>query len=336
MSAPPAVRRRALATALLGLGVACATHLVSRDDLPAQPVAVLYRAPQEAREHAEWLSRGEEEKARKPGILDREKLEALLGGAPSAPPARLAGELALVDPRTGSVRRIEAAQPGARPFDRHPDGRRLLLSGTRLGRVHVFELDLESQEIRQVTRGGAQHLDAGYGPDGRIAFAATPSGRPEDARIFVSGPGGTDPRQLSPGPFDRSVAWSPDGETIVYVTGRPGVSDAVASIPADGSGAPRRLARGRDPVFTPDGAWIVYSALRREGWRLWRMRVDGSGKTAIGAGRTDELEPAVSPDGRYVTYVSEVDHHQSLRVRRFDGAGDRILLEDGDAAHPVW
>jgi Tol biopolymer transport system component len=326
----------ALAAALLALGPGCATQLMSLDELPERPIAVLHRAPEEAREYAEWLSRGEEERARAPGILDRDALEGLLGGAPSEPPARLAGNLALVDPRTGGVRPIETAQLGALPFDWAPDGRQLLLSGMRQGRLQIFELDLEGLELRPLTHGGAHHLDAVYGPDGRIAFTATPSGRAEDARIFVSEPGGRDPRQLSPGPYDRSVAWSPDGATIVYVSGRSGGAEAVTSLPVDGSEAPRRLARGRDPVFTPDGEWIVYSALRSEGWRLWRMRVDGSGKTAIGVGRTDELEPAVSPDGRYVAYVSEADHRQSLRVRRFDGSGDRILLEDGDGSHPVW
>jgi Tol biopolymer transport system component len=100
------------------------------------------------------------------------------------------------------------------------------------------------------------------------------------------------------------------------------------------------MARGRDPVFTSDGAWVVYSQQHHGQWRLWRMRPDGSGKGAIGSPGTsetyDEIRPAVSPDGRFLVYVSLENQRERLRIRRFDGSGDRPLLQAGDASDPVW
>ena len=89
--------------------------------------------------------------------------------------------------------------------------------------------------------------------------------------------------------------------------------------------------------MTQDGAWVVYSAPAGDSWRLRRMRLDGSGRTTIGRGIAAELDPAVSPDGRFVAYVSHKDGEpDSLFVRRFDGTGDRVLLGTGAVAAPVW
>jgi Tol biopolymer transport system component len=50
----------------------------------------------------------------------------------------------------------------------------------------------------------------------------------------------------------------------------------------------------------------------------------------------DELHPTVSPDGRYVAYVADDAGRRTLRIRRFDGGGDRKLLDSGDGLLPVW
>jgi Tol biopolymer transport system component len=52
--------------------------------------------------------------------------------------------------------------------------------------------------------------------------------------------------------------------------------------------------------------------------------------------RLDAVHPSVSPDGRYIVYVSEETGRQRLRVRRVDGSGDRPLLEGADGGNPVW
>ena len=67
-----------------------------------------------------------------------------------------------------------------------------------------------------------------------------------------------------------------------------------------------------------------------------RVRPDGTGRAPIGRGLFDERRPTFSPDGRLVAYVTEVDSRPILNVRRFDGTGDRVLFNDGDADHPVW
>ena len=98
----------------------------------------------------------------------------------------------------------------------------------------------------------------------------------------------------------------------------------------------RRLGRGRDAVFSPDGKWIVFSGQGTKGWRLQRMRPDGSARKVLGDSALNARWPAVSPDGRHIAYVSDEDGFDRLYLRRMDGSGDRILLADGAVAFPVW
>jgi Tol biopolymer transport system component len=71
-------------------------------------------------------------------------------------------------------------------------------------------------------------------------------------------------------------------------------------------------------------------------WKLYRIRPDGSGRKAVGRGVLDERHPSFSPDGRLVVYVSDDGIRKRIYLRRFDGTGDRVLLESGGGHDPVW
>jgi Tol biopolymer transport system component len=109
------------------------------------------------------------------------------------------------------------------------------------------------------------------------------------------------------------------------------------AIDPDGLAEPRPLGRGRDPVFSADGEWIVYSAAVGESSRLRRMRPDGSGRVLIAPNsRRDERQPAFSPDGSLVVYTAEEQGLSRLFVRRIDGSGERMLVRDEVVARPIW
>jgi TolB protein len=332
--------------AWLAAALACAG--VPDSELPEAPIAVSFYDSETQRRRVEALAEEAERGPRPdvPGVAVArvddvaDYLGSLLGGSRREEEnveRRFPGRLALLGPRSGEVRPVEAARPSAIPRALSADRRRLLFSQMAPDRRQLFELDLETAEVRQVTRGRLVHPDGCYGPDGRLVLvrAEVEDGRPV-SYLYLTEPGGTLPRRISEGPNDYGAACAPDGRAIVWVShlgrGREFLMSRVP--PVDGE--VRRLGPGRDPAFSPDGEWVVYAAPVEGRWQLHRIRADGSGRKRVGQSTLDEGEPSFSPDGRLVVYVAGERGRGTLYLRRFDGSGDRVLLESGGGVSPVW
>jgi len=348
------VSRRALATCLVlvpGL-VVCQGPGIPDLELPSDPIAIHYRTAEESRRRADDFRDRIQERARggaprrspQPGynevVPHVDQLRELLGdvfGEQEGDPKRYQGRLALLDPRTGEVTLAPGALRGAIPLDWSPDHRRLLFAQPQ-GRVfQLWQLDREDDSAHPLTHGSLSHVQGCYGADGRIvATAARRVGQTVHSVVTMSRPGGRRPfEQISAGPVDHSPTCAPESGAVAWVAEpRPGRPEVYARLPGESA---RRVSPGRDPTFTSDGSWLLFSARSGRDWRLWRVRGDLSGRSRVGSGVRDEFRPAVSPDGRFVTYVaSEELPKRHLYLRRFDGSGDRILFSDGDAEHPVW
>jgi len=334
----------ALAAWVVAVGCASGPGSIDSKSLAASPVAILYREEALALKRLDAI--GDLEKRGKPGdkegVVRVETLDAMFGGAPDAQRRlrELGGHLALFDPRSDAVQVLEGAPPGARPLAWSPDRSKLLLSGRFRDLMQLFVWDRASGGFEIVTSGPEEHPMGCLGAGGRLVAveARRIAGRYE-GRLLAAPPGSaTGLRPATQGPSDVFPSCSPVAPIVAYVTASEDGVLTIAVLELDAPGAaPRLVARGTDPVFTPDGAWIVYAAIGTQGNRLWRVRPDGSGRTPIGASTTDEGRPAVSPDGAYVAYVAKDDQdRERLRVRRFDGSGDRPFLTDGDADAPAW
>lgn len=337
--------RAASLVAALGL-VACAgAGGVQRSELPASPVALLQRSEEQALRRVDALRDLEkrQEAGLREGIVLLENLDAMFGGSPEVERRlrQVQGHLALLDPRTGRAERIENAPPQARPVAWSPDRRRLLVAGTWRQQRQLFAWDRETRRIEIVTAGPAHHPSGCWTGDGRLVAVEVAREELANApsRIVASPPGGG---ALSPVDATEAIhlgiACSPKAAEIVFVRldpeqGRPHLFVQSLEPP----GEPRAVAVGANPVFAPDGEWIVYVAPTTRGQRLFRVRRDGAGRTALGAGTSDENFPAVAPDGRYVAFVaSDENQRERVWVRRMDGTGDRPLLSAGDGSVPVW
>jgi gamma-glutamyltranspeptidase len=193
----------------------------------------------------------------------------------------------------------------------------------------------------QTTAGGVQ--DPAWSPDGRhLAFSFLD-------QIWIGDKDGANARPLSPqsAGTERHPAWSPDGKSIAFSEAAGG-GFAIVVIGADG-GAKQKIGVDREarwPAWTRDGR-LLFSQRQDAGWRLYSVALDGRAPVPLfpDADEDDERQPAISPDGKRIAFVSDRESDDGDvdlwmadmaaepggRVRR-----TRLARIRGDEASPSW
>ncbi|MGI8639023.1 MAG: protein kinase domain-containing protein [Pyrinomonadaceae bacterium] len=101
------------------------------------------------------------------------------------------------------------------------------------------------------------------------------------------------------------LAWTPDGR-VVYSSLASGALN-IWIMKADGTGQ-KQLTVDAGVNFrakvTPDGRYIVFASIRNDQGNIWRMNLDGSNPKQLTNGNSD-WNPAVTPDSRWVIYMSQ-------------------------------
>jgi eukaryotic-like serine/threonine-protein kinase len=157
-------------------------------------------------------------------------------------------------------------------------------------------------------------------------------------------------KELDQGPLSKLTvdsrnnvrpAWSADGRSVAFVSERGPNRDLYQRL-ADGSRPAALLLDAERPVeesvFSRDGAWLVYrtgSFVAEGDLRARRLGADSS--IALVATPAYETSPALSPDGRWLAYVSDESGTSEVYVRPFPNTGDgRWQISAQGGQEPVW
>jgi Tol biopolymer transport system component len=193
--------------------------------------------------------------------------------------------------------------------------------------------DLATRRTRWITR-GLRARDPDVSRDGRtVVFVREQGDRSDLALVLLDGTGARDLTHSEPGTQWSSPQWSPSGDALVASRFLPGgMLDIVRVDPESGAVTPLTQDRARDlePVWTPDGASVVFRSDRDGISNLYSLRIADGALSRLTNVLGGAFTPDVSPDGREVTFASYSARGYDIHVMPFDavGLGPAAAFED--------
>jgi Tol biopolymer transport system component len=195
----------------------------------------------------------------------------------------------------------------------------------------IWAVETATERKRQLATGDA--YDPAWSPSGRL-IAYRRRGHAEG--IYIARANGSHVRRITD-QEDKNPAFSPSGTRVAFDRHREGYGQAsftIFSVRLDGSHA-RRIAFGRDPVYSPDGRSIAY--LRGGTGRspgptsIGLVRPAGSGDHAITTGPPDSAISDLdwAPKGDQIAFELQF---QGLSTMNPDGSNQQVL---GSYAAPI-
>jgi hypothetical protein len=135
--------------------------------------------------------------------------------------------------------------------------------------------------------------------------------------------------------------WSPDGRRMYYASARKSEIGILSRATDGGGGADSVLYRGAQISvhgITPDGRTAIVASLDGFTFDLVTVALNEAERKIVPILSTpyNELFPALSPDGRWLAYVSNESNRNEVYVRPFPGPASKVLVSQGGGTEPIW
>lgn len=188
--------------------------------------------------------------------------------------------------------------------------------------------------------------------DGVVARHQTPRLSPNGSQIAVTIRSGTFSRDLwmfdvatggrrqltQEAGQNHTPVWSADGRRITFASNRDG-PQRIYRMTTDAAAAVETLlfGDGRTPgSWSPSDQDLFFHEQQQDRGRdIWVWTgLSGEGRVLLGT-NANERTPAVSPDGRWLAYVSDAEDGDQVYLRPHPGTSDTRVSPSG-GAEPVW
>jgi Tol biopolymer transport system component len=230
---------------------------------------------------------------------------------------------------------IRAEGPGGAAFSLSSDGK-LIFAGGQATTLDLAWYDRSGKKGEVIDSGTFQ--DAHISPDGKkVSAAKADAGGHLEIYIYDLARGTKSQFSFSQSRDDDAV-WSPDGNTIVFDSGRNGKIDLYTR-PANGARQEELLYHDEldkyPSSWSSDGKYVVYEAVAGGHYDIWVMPMFGDHKPfTFLQEKFSTRYPVFSPDTKWMAYTSSEAGHSQVYVVAFPKPGGKFLV--GDGVGPGW
>jgi serine/threonine protein kinase/Tol biopolymer transport system component len=211
--------------------------------------------------------------------------------------------------------------------------------------------DLENRQLSWFDRSGKQletvgpigsYLRARLSPDQkRIAVARRDPGAGVFDIFVYDIARGTSSRVTTSNSDVESLAWSPDGNYIIWSSRQVTKSEMYRKL-ASGAGEVEVIAQSSNPIgitdWSKDGKFILYTdADPTTNLNLWVLPLEGERKPYVYFQTPDEDgNGRFSSDGRFIVYRSRESGTNEIYVQTFPASGMKLPISTNGGTNPVW
>lgn len=185
-----------------------------------------------------------------------------------------------------------------------PDNKHLLLTLSKNQRADIYKMTLDGKSIVPITQGPglAMNVEPAISPDGQtIAFSSDRSGKPMIYTMNLRGENVQ--RKTFAGHYNATPTWAPDGKKIAF------------------AGFDKEKNNFDIFVMNADGTEMLRLTSARKTNGKWANNED----------------PAFSPDGRQVLFISDRTGNKQLYLVNIDGSNERrVTYDNKHYSKPKW